>query len=87
MPSHVHLFFEFNDDLSLKRELEEFKRWTGHQATKLNPKLSRKRFWQTEWFDHWSRSDEEDAKIVAYIKSNPVKARLSGKVGEYQYCK
>jgi REP element-mobilizing transposase RayT len=39
------------------------------------------RFWQREWFDHWSRSDEEDDRIVAYIRQNPVKASL---VATYQ---
>ena len=87
MPSHIHLFFELNDELSLKRELEEFKRWTGHQASKLNPSFSARRFWQSEWFDHWSRSDEEDDKIVRYIQNNPVKARLAKHVGEYEFCR
>ena len=44
MPSHIHLFFEFNDALSLKQELEESKRWTGHQTAKINSGLSAKRF-------------------------------------------
>ena len=87
MPSHIHLFFEFNNDLSLKRELEEFKRWTGHQASKTDPQFAGQRFWQTEWFDHWSRSDEGDEKIVRYIQNNPLKARLASSIGQYPYCK
>src|SRR5437762_1565238 len=57
IPSHLHLFFELCVE-GLKKRLEEFKRWTGHRAVTL---LGRKgqRFWQDEWFDHWSRSDEE----------------------------
>ncbi len=87
MPSHIHLFFEFNNELSLKAELEEFKRWTGHQAVKVQTKLSGNRFWQLEWFDHWSRSDEEDDKIVRYIQNNPVKAGLASCIGQYPFCK
>src|SRR5205814_3931124 len=34
MPSHVHLFFELLEE-GLKSCLEQFKRWTGHQAAKL----------------------------------------------------
>ena len=34
------------------------------------------RFWQREWFDHWSRSDEEDERTILYIHNNPVKAQL-----------
>ena len=56
----------------LKWTLNDLERWTGHQAGKvLN--LGGDRFWQREWFDHWSRSDEEDEKIVNYIRDNPVK--------------
>ena len=87
MPSHIHLFFELNNELSLQRELEEFKRWTGHQAVKLDEELKGDRFWQIEWFDHWSRSEEEDEKIIQYIRNNPVKAGLANEIGQYPYCK
>ncbi len=87
MRSHIHLFFDFNNQKSLKNELEEFKRWTGHQATRINTQWDGKRFWQSEWFDHWSRSDEEDVKIIRYIRNNPVKAGLAGHVGIYPFCK
>lgn len=88
MPSHIHLFFELmaspggegSSDGKLRTVLEGFRRWTGHQAAKL-AKLPQQRFWQDEWFDHWSRSDEEDDRIVAYIRNNPVKANL---VTDYQ---
>jgi putative transposase len=87
MPSHLHLFFELDNQLSLKHELQAFKRWTGHQACRMFDDLAEKQFWQTEWFDHWSRSDEGDEKIIRYIQNNPVKAKLASRVGEYSYCK
>ena len=74
MPSHIHLFFELVGG-GLKHVLEQFKRWTGHEAGKLL-KLDGDRFWQDEWFDHWSRSDEEDLRIIEYIRRNPEKAKL-----------
>ncbi len=74
MPSHLHLFFEIvNGDL--KTVLEQFKRWTGHEAAKIL-NLDGDRIWQDEWFDHWSRSDEEDDRIIEYIRRNPEKANL-----------
>ncbi len=75
MPNHAHLFFELGDDVSLKHSLEQFKRWTGHQAAKI---LGNKgeAFWQEEWFDHWSRSDAEDLRIMEYMRRNPEKATL-----------
>jgi putative transposase len=59
----------------LKVVLEQFKRWTGHEAAKWID-LSGGRLWQDEWFDHWSRSDEEDERICEYIRRNPEKAKL-----------
>jgi REP element-mobilizing transposase RayT len=77
MPTHLHLFCEFGAR-GMKAVMEAFKRWTGHQAL---PLLNRsavrfKRFWQRDWFDHWSRSDEEDDRIMIYVRKNPEKACL-----------
>jgi REP element-mobilizing transposase RayT len=83
MPSHLHLFLELLVE-DLKTSLERFKRWTGHQAAKLL-ELEGKRFWQDEWFDHWSRSDEQDERIIEYIRQNPVKAKLVERHQDWPY--
>ena len=83
MPTHVHLFFELTR-YSLKAVLEDFKRWTGHRATAILGS-AKQQFWQREWFDHWSRSDEEDEKIAAYIRRNPVQALLVHDHTEWPY--
>jgi putative transposase len=77
MPTHIHLFCEFGAG-GMKTVLEDFKRWTGHRALAILNSASKRyeRFWQREWFDHWSRSDEEDERIILYIRNNPVKAGL-----------
>ncbi len=79
MPSHIHLFFDLPGG-GLKATLSGFKRWTTRRIAE-SVGLDGQRFWQKEWFDHWSRSDEEDERIVAYIRRNPVKAGL---VGDYR---
>lgn len=73
MPNHLHLFFETGDG-HIKRVMENFKRWTAMQANQLLDRIGR--FRQIEWFDHWSRSDEESEKIVHYIRRNPYRAGL-----------
>jgi REP element-mobilizing transposase RayT len=83
MPNHVHLFFELLKE-NLKTTMNDFKRWTGHEAGKLL-RLDADRFWQREWFDHWSRSDEEDDKIIRYIRDNPVKRGLVAKYCDWPY--
>lgn len=69
---------------TLKESLEDFERWTGHQAAKL-VELPGGRFWQDEWFDHWSRSDEQDDQIDAYVFDNPRKAGLVQRSEDWKY--
>ncbi len=83
MPTHVHFFFSLRRS-GLQEAMEDFKRWTGHRAARLIS-LERGRFWQDEWFDHWSRSDEEDERIVEYIRRNPVKAQLVESYDRWPY--
>jgi putative transposase len=83
MPNHIHLFMSVLKS-TLKESLEDFKRWTGHQAAKL-VELPNDRFWQDEWFDHWSRSDEQDDQIEAYIFDNPRKAGLVKRSEDWKY--
>jgi REP element-mobilizing transposase RayT len=83
MPSHIHLFIKPLKQ-SLITSISAFKKWTGHQARQ---KLGspRENFWAREWFDHWSRSPEEDARIVRYIRQNPVKTGLARDYQDWPY--
>lgn len=85
MPSHLHLFLRV-PNRTLKESMEDFKRWTGHQASKLVD-LPDGRFWQDEWFDHWSRSDEQDERIIRYIQQNPVAAGLEKNASDWKWRK
>jgi putative transposase len=92
MPTHVHLFCEIGaqglkavmEDFKCWTAHQSIGpvRQTGPGDPTGNPLRSSRsasgtyRFWQREWFDHWSRSDEEDERIILYIRNNPVKAGL-----------
>ena len=62
---------------TLDNILSPFKHWTSREAKRLLNLPLGARFWQREWFDHWSRSAEEDEKIKSYIHANPAKAGLT----------
>jgi REP element-mobilizing transposase RayT len=83
MPTHLHLFCQIGAR-GLKDTLEDFKRWTGHQTGKILG-MAGDRFWQREWFDHWSRLDEQDERIAAYIRNNPEKAGLVERYTDWRY--
>jgi len=59
----------YRQKLRLDRVIVSFKRWTATQAAEISG-LDSSRFWQREWFDHWSRSLEEDEAIERYIRQN-----------------
>jgi putative transposase len=73
MPNHVHLFFH-PGSLGMTDALKRFKQWTAREGNRI---LGTKgeRFWQEEWFDHWSRSAIEDERIRSYIRNNPTRAK------------
>jgi len=76
MPNHVHLLLEASgtEPQSLRQTLSQFK---GRFARTANQLLQRTgAFWQSEWFDHWSRDDAETEHIAEYVRQNPVKAGL-----------
>ena len=83
MPNHLHLFCVLEQS-DLFTVMTEFKRWTGHRASAALG-LHNERFWHREWFDHWSRSEEEDLNIIDYIRDNPVKAGLVRAYYEWPY--
>jgi putative transposase len=70
--------------VSLECAMRPFKRRTAHAAKQILG-LGRCRFWQREWFDHWSRSPDEDSRIEEYIRRNPVKAGLVSSPADWPY--
>jgi putative transposase len=74
MPSHLHVLY-VSGNIGMRRLMADFKRWTGHGATKVLEKTGAA-FSQSEWFDHWSRRADETERMATYIRNNPVRAGL-----------
>ncbi|MFO0978702.1 MAG: transposase [Planctomycetaceae bacterium] len=83
MPTHIHVFLSVLKG-TLKESLEDFKRWTGHRAARM-VRFKNGRFWQDEWFDHWSRSPDQDDRISLYIRRNPEEAGLVNNYRDWPY--
>ncbi len=75
MPNHLHAFFRC-ETVGLSQAMKRFKQYTAREANRMLDRKG-KRFWQREWFDHWSRSAQEDDRIISYIRNNPVCAGLA----------
>ena len=92
MPNHVHVLLQPKDTISdcptddsaigeredgtspLSSIMHSLKSYTAHEANRLLHRTGA--FWQSESYDHWVRDEDELERIVEYIASNPVKARL-----------
>lgn len=93
MSNHVHIVIiplEISDGEYYLLELimHSIKSYSATEANKILNRAG-KPFWNSESFDHYSRSDEETGRIIAYVMNNPVKAGLvkSPKDWEWSYCK
>jgi putative DNA methylase len=68
----------------LSRIMHSLKSYTAHEANKILKRAGS--FWQGESYDHWVRDADELARIVEYIRFNPVKAGLVGNPQDWFFC-
>jgi REP element-mobilizing transposase RayT len=83
MPNHIHILY-LAGHAGMKKFMRGYKQWTSRQANRILNRTEG-RFWQSEWFDHWSRSDEETSRLRKYIRLNPVRAGLVKDSKEWPY--
>lgn len=68
----------------LSRIMHSLKSYTAHEANKILKRSGA--FWQGESYDHWVRDEDELARIVEYIRLNPLKAGLVAKPQDWFFC-
>ncbi|OFV98005.1 MAG: hypothetical protein A3F68_09885 [Acidobacteria bacterium RIFCSPLOWO2_12_FULL_54_10] len=73
MPNHVHVLL--TPRVPLEKITRVLKGYSAREANRILERVGR-RFWQTESYDHWIRSEESFSRIVRYIEWNPVSAGL-----------
>lgn len=74
MPNHVHVLVEPIVPQTLIAILHSWKSFTAHAANRILKRAGM--FWQTEYYDHLIRDDEEFDHAMRYIEENPAKAGL-----------
>jgi len=87
MPTHCHLLYTplpFGENYyALYEILQTLKGYTAYKANRV---LGRKgAFWHGESYDHFVRDVDEHARIVHYIRQNPVKAGLVEKADDWPW--
>ena len=82
MPDHVHFLFQLGE-VDLNRVVQRLKAGSG---ARLNRLIGRKGpFWETGFYDHGLRHEEDARSIARYIVGNPVRAKLVDSVGRYPF--
>ncbi|MCJ7674499.1 MAG: valine--tRNA ligase [Sedimentisphaerales bacterium] len=75
MPNHVHAILKPYQGIELPDILRSWKSYTANKANELLRRTGA--FWQSEYYDHLIRDQEDFDHQVNYVLSNPNKAGLS----------
>lgn len=82
MPDHLHWLIELKD-ATLSKLMQRFKCQSSNALRKAGVKMSP--IWQAGYYDRALRRDEDILKAARYIVTNPVRAGLVTKVGDYPH--
>ena len=74
MPNHVHVVARLFPGETLGAVVHSWKSFSAKQANRVLG--ARGAFWQTEYYDHLIRGEEEFERAVRYVAENPAKANL-----------
>jgi REP element-mobilizing transposase RayT len=81
MPDHLHWLFRLDADAQIASIMRRLK---GVTARKINQRLVRRgSVWQSAYYDHAVRQDEDLRAVARYIIANPLRAGLVEQIGEY----
>jgi REP element-mobilizing transposase RayT len=81
MPDHLHWLFRLDADAQIASIMRRLK---GVTARKINQRLVRGgSVWQSAYYDHAVRQDEDLRAVARYIIANPLRAGLVEQIGEY----
>jgi putative transposase len=84
MPDHVHLLLSLlAKGTTLSRWIGDLKRWTVRTTGATG---GTGLVWQTNFYEHVLRRDEELAAIAQYILENPVRKGLATRWQSYRWC-
>ena len=83
MPDHVHLLISASEKKDIIGFVREIKSSATRMAWKYNHRGS---IWQTSFYDHFLRKDEDLRQVVNYIIQNPVRKGIVTEWKSYPFC-
>ncbi|MGQ9463899.1 MAG: REP-associated tyrosine transposase [Candidatus Fervidibacter sp.] len=83
MLNHVHVLGILTTSEPLGKVFGRWKNWSAREANRV---LQREgKFWQSAFYDHAVRNDEDLFSIAAYIEANPIRAGLVDDPTQFPY--
>jgi len=83
MPDHFHALLRLGAEADLGRLLQIVK---GRSARRINAMtVGARRLWQPGFHDHALRAEEDRVAIARYVVSNPLRAGLVSRIGDYPH--
>jgi len=76
MPDHLHAVLAFNPQKSIVSTIAS---WKGYHAKRLGIE------WQSGFFDHRLRDEQEEFEKCLYIRQNPVRKELVDQAEDWPY--
>lgn len=74
MPNHVHAIIQPFEGFDLHKILHSWKSFSANEINRI--KKRRGKVWQTEYYDHVIRNDNELSRAITYVLENPSNAGL-----------
>ncbi len=82
MPNHVHVLFEATAiDSDIRRLMNSWKQESGYTYRR----ATGSRLWQSGYYDHVLRQDEDRLRVMAYLLANPLRAGLVEDIRQYAF--
>lgn len=82
MPDHVHLLIEGEEsDSDMRRFIKSYKQYAGfYYKRKFKNTL-----WQTNFYEHVLRTEEDTMNVADYIFENPIRKGIINNYKNYEY--
>ncbi|HYN53989.1 MAG TPA: transposase [Methylotenera sp.] len=77
MPDHIYWLFQLNRSHLLSKVVQSIKSISAHQIGQS--------IWQSGFYDHAIRKDEDIQNVTRYIVANPIGAGIVTKIGNYPH--
>ena len=77
MPDHLHWLLQLEDDVDIAQVVGRVKSLIARRCGGA--------LWQSGFYDHALRKEEDVAAVARYIVANPLRAGLVSKLGDYSH--